>query len=207
MSVRANISKGYIWRPGVIGAMALLFSGWFGYDGMVAYPLALEIQEAYNQVVSDNPGDPLEQARIWADHAKTQGWPTGVPKSKIEKNDPFTQRVIAGITAPVGIYFLATFFLTRSRWVEADEQGLRTSSGLQTDYASVISIDKSRWQRKGIAVVHYDSGGQSGRVLLDDWKFDRESTKRILEAIEERMPGGGEGGSDDTGESDGDTAE
>ena len=105
----------------------------------------------------------------------------------------------------MGIYFLATFILTRGRWVEADEQGVRTSSGQQMDYASIKSIDKSRWQRKGIAMVHYESNGQAGRILLDDWKYDREPTKRILEAIEERMPGGGgDGGeADDTPDSQG----
>ncbi len=205
MSVRAKISKGYIWRPGVIGAMALLFSGWFLYDGTVAYPLQQKMWSDYNQIMQDNPGDPNVPARLWAEHAAAKGWPTGTPKKKVEDKDILTQKVIAGITGPVGIYFLATFFLTLGRWVEADEQAVRTSSGQQADYESIASIDKSRWQRKGIAVVHYDSHGRSGRIVLDDWKFDREPTKRILEAIEERMPGGGE--VDDADDDNGDSVE
>jgi hypothetical protein len=206
MAVRATISKGYIWRPGVIGAMMLLFSGWFCYDGFVKYPLQQEIWGSYNQVVVDNPGDPIEQARLWAEHAGAKGWPTDTPKKKVEDKDILTQKIIAAITAPVGIYFLATFILTRGRWVEADEQGVRISSGQQMDYASIKSIDKSRWQRKGIALVHYESNGQAGRILLDDWKYDREPTKRILEVIEERMPGGGGGeDGDDAGVADDDT--
>jgi hypothetical protein len=102
-----------------------------------------------------------------------------------------TQKILGGITAPVGLYFLFTFVMSMGRWVEADEQGVRTRGGQETDYASIKSIDKSRWQSKGIAVVQYEKNGQAGRITLDDWKFEREPTKRILEAIEERMPGGG----------------
>jgi hypothetical protein len=201
MAVRATISKGYIWRPGVIGAMMLLFCGWFLYDGTVAYPLQQEIWNTYHQIVQDNPeGDPVEHARLWAEHAKSKGWPTNTPKKKIEDKDILTQKIIAGITAPVGLYFMATFFMARGRWVEADEQGVRTNSGLQTDYQSIKSIDKSRWSRKGIAVVHYGLDGTDKRILLDDWKFEREETKRILAAIEERMPGGG--GDEDNAEAD-----
>ncbi len=196
MTVRAKISGGYIWRPGVIGAMMLLFSGWFLYDGTIAYPLQQEIQSAYDKIKQDNPGDPIVHAQLWAEHAQSKGWPTATPKKKVEDKDILTQKVIAGITAPVGIYFLGTFFLALGRWVEADEQGVRTNSGRQTDYASIKSIDKSRWQRKGIAVVHYGLDGTDERILLDDWKFEREPTKRILAAIEERMPGGGDGESD-----------
>jgi hypothetical protein len=190
MAVRANISKGYIWRPGLIGAAALIFSAWFLYDGTVKYPRQLRIQEEYNQVVQEHPGDPVEQARIWAEHAQANGWPTETPKTKMEENDIFTQKVLAAITAPVGLYFMLTFLMSLGRWIEADEQGVRTRSGQATRYDQIKSVDKSRWQSKGIAVVQYESDGQAGRITLDDWKFEREPTKRILEAIEERMPGG-----------------
>lgn len=192
MAVRANISKGYIWRPGLIGVAALVFSAWFFYDGLVKYPRLMKMWDEYNQIVQETPGDPVEQAKLWAEHAKANGWPTETPKKKMEAKDILTQKVLGFITAPVGLYFLFTFVMSMGRWVEADEKGVRTRGGQETDYASIKSIDKSRWQSKGIAVVHYENNGQAGRITLDDWKFEREPTKRILEAIEERMPGGGD---------------
>lgn len=199
MAVRANISNGYIWRPGVIGAMMLLFSGWFLYDGFVGYPLQQKIWNDYHQIVQDNPGDPVEHARLWAEHAEANGWETSTPKKEITDKDIFTQKIIATITAPVGLYFLWTFLMTRGRWVEVDEQVISTSTGKRATYDEITSIDKSRWQRKGIAVVHFGQGGSADRIILDDWKYEREPTKRILAAIEERMPGGGdsEGEADD----------
>ncbi|MEZ6192739.1 MAG: hypothetical protein R3C45_15805 [Phycisphaerales bacterium] len=191
MAVRANISKGYIWRPGLIGIAALVFSAWFFYDGLVKYPRLMKMWDEYNQIVQDTPGDPVEQAKLWAEHAQQNGWPKETPKKKMEDKDILTQKVLGFITAPVGLYFLFTFVMSLGRWIEADEQGVRTRSGQETDYASIKSIDKSRWQSKGIAVVQYEKAGQPGRITLDDWKFEREPIKRILEAIEERMPGGG----------------
>ncbi len=198
MAVRAKISKGYIWRPGLIGTAALVFCSWFYYDGTVKYPLQQKQSEAYAQIYQDNT-DPIEAGRAWEALAAENGWSNTKPTMREDK-DIFTQKLLAGITAPVGLYFMATFLLSMGRWIEADEDGVRTRSGKATDYASIKSIDKSRWKTKGIAVVHYDSNGQSGQITLDDWKFDREPIKRILEAIDERMPGGEQVGEDADGE-------
>ncbi len=190
MAVRANISKGYIWRPGLIGVAALIFSAWFLYDGTVKYPRIQQIWQDYNKIVQEHPGDPVEQARLWAEHAKAKGWPTETPKKKMEDKDILTQKVLAAITAPVGLYFLLSFFMSLGKWIEADEDGIRTRSGQHVRYDQIKSIDKSRWDSKGIAVVHYEVDGRAGRITLDDWKFEREPTQRILTAIEQRMPGG-----------------
>ena len=205
MAVRATISKGYIWRPGVIGAMMLIFSGWFLYDGTVKYPRQERMWYAYNQIMQDNPGDPNVAAQLWAEHAETEGWATTRPEKR-EINDKLTQKILAAITAPVGLFFMWSFLSARGRWVEVDEQSVRTSRGQVAEYDSISSIDKSRWQRKGIAVVHYGQDGTEGRIVLDDWKFEREPTKRILSAIEERMPGGGEPDADSSG-GEGDSAD
>ncbi len=190
MAVRANISKSYIWRPGLIGVAALVFCAWFLYDGMVKYPLEQKQWQEHSRIYQDHT-DPNEAGRAWEALATKNGWPTTKPTQR-EDRDIFTQKLLAGITGPVGLYFMVTFLMSMGRWIEADENGVRTRSGKTTDYASIKSIDKSRWKSKGIAVVHYGSGGSKERITLDDWKFDREPTKRILEAIEDRMPGGGD---------------
>lgn len=188
MAVRATISKGYIWRPGLIGAAALVFCAWFLYDGTVKYPLEMKQSQEYARIYKENT-DPNEAGRAWEQLAAANGWSISKPTNR-EDTDIFTQKVLAGITGPVGLYFMATFLMSMGRWIEADEDGVRTRSGKTTDYASIKSIDKSRWKSKGIAVVHYGFGGPKERITLDDWKFEREPTKRILEAIEARMPGG-----------------
>lgn len=203
MAVRANISKGYIWRPGVIGAAGLVFCGWFLYDGFVKYPGQELRWETYNRIRLEYEKSPNEAQRIWEQTARDKGWSITKPIERAE-NDIFTQKVFAGITAPLGLYFVFSFLSFLGRWVEADEEGLRTRSGQRVPYGSIKSVDKSRWDRKGIAVIHYESDGRAGKITLDDWKFDREPTKRIMQAIEDRMPGGGDG--EDEGETPADPA-
>jgi hypothetical protein len=198
MAVRANISKGYIWRPGLIGVAALFFSAWFLYDGMVKYPLQQKQSQEHADIYQTHT-DPIAAERAWETLAAEKGWPTKTTPR--EDKDIFTQKLLAGITGPVGLYFMVTFLFSLGKWVEADENGVRTRSGQTTDYTSIKSVDKSRWKSKGIAVVHYETSGQPGRITLDDWKYEREPTKRILEAIDERMPGG------DGGDEDGDDAD
>jgi len=199
MSVRAPISKGYIWRPGLIGLAALAAGGWFLYDGAVKYPRQQQMWQAHNQITREHVDDPIEAAKAWEDLAAANGWSSKKPVEKTD-TDIMTQKIIAGITVPVGLYFCVVFLTSRSKWVEADEQGLATSSGQRSAYESIISVDKSRWQSKGIAVVHTKDNGQAGRIVLDDWKYEREPTKRILEAVEERTAFG------DDAESEGDEA-
>ncbi len=197
MAIRASISKGYIWRPGVIGLAALGASGWFLYDGTVKYPRQEMMWQAYSDITQAHINDPIEASRVWEQKAIDQGWPTKKPIERASK-DKFTQKLYSGITAPIGLLFCISFFRTRGRWIEADEQGLSTRSGRRAVYGDIKSLDKTRWQSKGIAVVHYQTDGQAGRITLDDWKYDREPTKRIMEIIEQNMPGGDEDDAADT---------
>jgi hypothetical protein len=197
MAVRATISKGYIWRPAVMGAMGLVFCGLFLYDGFIKYPHQEVMWGVYNQIRVKYEKDPNEAQRIWEQTARDKGWPITKPIERAKKNI-LTQKIMAAASAPFGLYFAFAFLSCLGRWVEADEEGLRTRSGQRVPYGAIKSIDKSRWERKGIAVVHYEADGRAGRITLDDWKYDREPTKRILQAIEDRMPGGG----DDPGEGD-----
>ncbi len=207
MAVRANISKGYIWRPGLIGVFALAFSGWFLYDGTVKYPLQQQQYQEYTRINQEHT-NPNEAGRAWEAFAAEKGWPTTKPDEKKDK-DIFTQKLLAGITCPIGLYFMATFLMGMGRWVEADENGLRAKNGKETDFASITSIDKSRWDSKGIAIVHYQHDGQAGRITLDDWKFEREPTRQIYDAIVQRMPGGDTEDADqlDADQSDAETAD
>ena len=96
MAVRATISKGYIWRPGLIGVAALVFCAWFLYDGTVKYPLEMKQSKEYARIFQENT-DPNEAGRAWEQLAAENGWPTSKPTSR-EDTDIFTQKVLAGIT-------------------------------------------------------------------------------------------------------------
>jgi hypothetical protein len=76
-----------------------------------------------------------------------------------------------------------------NRWVELDEQGLSTSAGARVPFEAITRLNKRRWEKKGIAVVHYkDDGGADRKIDLDDWKFERQPMDEIVLSIESQLP-------------------
>ncbi len=184
MSIRANIARHYLIRLGIIGLGAFGFGLWFLYDGAVGYPAKREIQLAYQQLKEQHP---QEYPELWPKLARERGWPLEPQTEPLSEKDIMTQYIFAGITLPIGAFFLFGLLRNSRRWVEADDEGLRTSSGQRAAWDQIESVDKSRWQNKGIAFVHYRTNGQGGRILLDDWKFDREPTNQIMAELNKRL--------------------
>jgi len=182
MQVRATSSFNYQWRLAVIGGVCLLFAGWCLFDGLVAYPAHNEKAQKFAQMQEQGQ---LEQ---WEAYAKEQGWSTedpGEPKGQLSIT---TQFIMAGITLPIGLLFAVSFIRYRGRWIEADEQGLSSSWTGPIPWEDVVDLDVSRWRTKGIAVVSYkQSGNQQGRLILDDWKYEREPTDQIFRMVEEKL--------------------
>jgi hypothetical protein len=65
---------------------------------------------------------------------------------------------------------------------------LRVPGHPDVPLAGITQIDKSKWDRKGIAKLDYElPTGQRGRLTLDDFVYDRPPTDRILDVIEAKL--------------------
>jgi len=188
MSIRANISSSYRWRIGIVGIAALAFAAYCYYDGAVAYPAQKQRWEAYQDLVEKHPETYQKQ---WVALAESKGWKTEFP----------TERTDGGCTL-VGAFFFGSFVMMSRRFVETDDHALWDRKHKAT-WDQITDIDKSRWQSKGIAVVHFKEDGQDKKIVLDDWKFDRNATQRIMAHVEAKTgtaEGGGENAEEDAGE-------
>jgi hypothetical protein len=197
MPATAKIAKGYRARLGLIAFALIAFAGWGAYDGFIHYPKLIERNNAYQRIVEQHPQDFQQQ---WKQYAAEQGWPTEKPKDK-EDSDLWFQYGIMIVALPIGLYFLLAFVRSRKRWIESTPESLRTHDGREARWDQIKNIDKSRWKSKGIAVVEYESDGQTKRITLDDWKFEREPTAAILAEVETHTGMGGESSADSAGES------
>lgn len=204
MSVRATIATSYRARLGIIALALIGFAGWAAYDGFVKYP---KLKDRYDRYVEVSEQHPKDYQQVWQEVAAENGWPTDTPSKKTQQSI-FTQYVIMGITLPLGLYFAFVFIRAGGRWVEATPDALTTHDGKRATWDEIKNIDKTRWKSKGIAVVEYDDNGETKRITLDDWKFDREPTASILAEVEARtgLGGGDEGDaqSDAQGDAQGD---
>ncbi|MCE9592004.1 MAG: hypothetical protein K8S99_15965 [Planctomycetes bacterium] len=187
MALRASISPGYLWRPAGMAVMFLLFACWSAYDGFVGYPEHNKAVAAFEKIKEDHPSDWKE---LWGPLAKEKGWSDngadpGKPKARF---DIITQYVYLGLALPIGAVFAISFLGSMGRWVECDENGLTASNGQKALYSAITNFNKERWRNKGIAVVTYTAEDNlSRKLVLDDWKFDRDATTAIVVEIEKHI--------------------
>lgn len=187
MKHKAAMVMGYRVRLLIISLMLLLFTAWCAYDGFVAYPEQKELYEKYLQVTENAP---LAE-KAWVEYAQANGLPTSEP-SETTQMDIYTQYIMGGALLPIGLFMLAVFFITGTKWIGVDDDALVASGGKRATWDSIRDLDKSRWKTKGIAVVYFNHQGKPDKITLDDWKYERDTTVEILRVIEEKTGLGGD---------------
>lgn len=205
MPVRASIDPKYVRQFLMTAGVFFAFALWFAYDGYIAYPRERDRALAYQKLKTE---DRLDE---WEKTAAEHGWSTKEPEKferLFELDDPSVlqvaqeelkeahntdiaiQRWLGGIAALPGLWFVIGFFRVRNRWIEMDETGLRSSQGHQLEFGQIATLDKKKWRSKGIAKVNYRQNGRKRRLVLDDWKYDREATEAILRGVESHLDDG-----------------
>ena len=152
---------------------------------------AAKIEALWNQARAQNRWPDLKTLmaamdRVRADQhdafLKTQGI-TSVPRFRKRSIDVMLQFIMLGVTCPFGLIFAIAFARTFGRWIASDATGLTTSWGQHITYDAIRRLNKGRWAKKGIAVVHHDGG----KLVLDDWKFERQPMDQIVEEVESHI--------------------
>ncbi|BAM03474.1 hypothetical protein [Phycisphaera mikurensis] len=182
--LRARISKGYRIRLALIGLGLTAFGCWALYDGFIEYPRRAEVYAQLQQMQEDH----VDWATRWQAYAAERGLETNPNKVKpLEDKDIWTQYVMAAICLPIGGFFLLNFVRASGRKVEADALGIRGREGSAT-WDEVHGLDDARWRTKGISrVLFRDAGGAEGKIVLDDWKYEREPTVAIHARVAEKL--------------------
>ncbi|MEM9881750.1 MAG: hypothetical protein AAF800_02390 [Planctomycetota bacterium] len=183
-TARATISPGYRWRLVLITLMMLGFGAYCVYDWRIGYPEQVERYDAFTEIREANP-DTFPD--LWREKAAAEGWPEKYPKRRTDR-DVFTQFLMALITVPIGLFFLFRLFRENNRWVAMDETGVTASGGHEVPWDRIKSLDETRWKTKGIAWLHYATpdGGEK-KVLLDDFKSQREPIAHIVAAVQAHL--------------------
>jgi hypothetical protein len=189
MGIRSDSDPRYYRRFLIIGIAALAFAAWFFYDGIVKWPNERERILAHNQLAEELKGeDPLVFQERWHALTKEKGWPIAVPQGEAKSDAEIMGQYFFGSGAAlVGLWLLWGVWRARGQWIEQTENGLTASWGQSLDYDQVLSIDKRKWRNKGIAKIRYQDGNRKRRFVLDNFKFDRDTTDRILYDLESRV--------------------
>jgi hypothetical protein len=154
----ASASTSYRLKRLAMVLLLLAYGGWSIYDGFVSWPATNEAARQKGVEEKDLPHPGLDV--------------------------PFNQ-VIGIMLPPLGI-LLGIWFLHGSRGeYRLSGDTLSVPGHPPVTFDMIRDIDKSNWDRKGIAVLSYSTpSGKTGRFRLDDFIYEQASTDAILERIE-----------------------
>jgi hypothetical protein len=192
MNIRADYDPGYFRRFLWLAIGSALFTAWCAYDAFVKYPHDLERAGIYWISSEDKNGQPeftSMKKKDWQDAVREKGWSSDeIPEKPDEiRHKIQSQYLFAGIAVVCGVVCLLKWLLAKGSWVEGTDSALSTNYGPSFRFDQIESIDKRRWEKKGIARIRYKDGERTREFVFDDFKFKREPMGRILRAMEKSL--------------------
>ena len=185
MDIKAKIDKeafGYRNRLLLIALGALFYAALCVYDARVKYPDQIRANERIEELKAEHPSDWKDR---WPEIAKANDWdPTKEPKERTQ-GDIATQWWQFAIVFPIGTFCLFSVLVWSRRSIGIDETKFYGYGGVQLPFDQITRIDASRWNRKGIARVYYNIDDKEKSILIDDFKFERQSTNEIFNRLKE----------------------
>jgi hypothetical protein len=178
----AEPDAGYRWKHLIVSIAMIAAGMWFAYDGWIKWP-------AENARIAQVQKE-KEAARAAGDSVKDEALAKELQDLSYHGPwDLFFQKFLA--------FTLPAFGLFWGAWTLKDTRGALRMSGntLQVPGHPPITvddirrIDKRKWDRKGIAYLHYEVGQPptAGVLKLDDFAYERKPTDEMLERIEKNV--------------------
>lgn len=184
MTIRADYDPKFFRRFLWIGVGCLAFTGWCFYDALVKYPFELERAEVY-WTQGDGELTGMER-EAWRTVVREKGWSSVDPPDKPEElhHKIQSQYLYAAVCSVIAIVCLLKWLLAKGSWIEADQKELKTNYGPSFRFDEIKKIDKTKWEKKGITRIEYETDGRSKSFIFDDFKYLREPMGQILREIE-----------------------
>jgi hypothetical protein len=173
---------GYRWKHLIVSVAMVAFGMWFAYDGWVKWP-AENARIAQVQKEKDAASSAGDTAKVEA-----------LAKELQELNyhtemDLAIQKALAFALPAFGVFWGA--------WTLRDTRGVYRMSGNTLHVPGhppvtvddIRRIDKRKWDKKGVAFLHYEVGQppRAGVIKLDDFAYERKPTDDMLERIEKNV--------------------
>lgn len=181
MSLTARITP--IWKKQklFVGLFLLLFGAWFFWDGAVGYPRTNERYYAWKKY--RNAGQDAE----WRAYAASRGWKPQPPEHPFTEIQIRGQYLYGSLAAFSGVLALLYWWRQLSRTLQLDDEAVTSPSGTRVPFSAITGLGLKKWESKGLAVVRYEIDGRKGEFLVDDYKFDTEAARAIVEEIKRRL--------------------
>ncbi len=187
----AKINLEYAVRISLFSAIMLGFGLWSLYDGAVKYPAQnREYGAAYDDLTARKLS-PEPFAKELFRIMKERGWKAehvlpGTRAPLHSESDIRTQFGMAVAFLPLG--FAVFFLLVRNcrRRFSADDAGLHGFLPEAVPYSAIQSVNREKWESKGIVRLAVSVAAGRKTLTLDDWKF--RGMEAILAEVDRNRP-------------------
>ena len=191
MKKRAETEKFFWLKFLVIGLGTFGYGAYAGWDAVVTGPHRLEMSEVWEPILHDSSLSEKERDEQWQAVATEHEWPTKRPKKKYTVKDSkefiWFNYGLMGVCWLIALPCLGWCLFNKGSWIEATGDGLRNSAGQQLTLDQITKVDKAKWDKKGITILHYNGDQGASTFLIDDLKYERAATDEIMAWIEENI--------------------
>jgi hypothetical protein len=178
-NIVARASTEYRVKRYVIVLMLVGMGAWFGYDGFINWPRE---NARIEQLKKD-----IEVARKANEETKVSSLNAELGTLKHHTDlDIFWQKALLFGLPPVGLLVLVWALYNSRGSYRLQNNILNVPGHAPIALDAIRSIDKTDWDRKGIAHIHYElPNGTKGAARLDDFVYERKPTDDIFKHIED----------------------
>lgn len=181
MTLEAHVTP--IWKKQklFVAIFLIAFGAYFFYDGAIGWPRANERYYKHQEYVQAN------DLGSWAAYAKEKGWSQTPPEKAHTKQEIGAQYVYGTILALVGLMTLAYWAQQIRRTLKLDDAAITSPAGTRVPFECITGLGLKKWESKGFATVRYEVNGRKGEFIVDDYKFETDTTRQIIDAVKQRL--------------------
>ncbi|HET6409321.1 MAG TPA: hypothetical protein VFG14_15650 [Chthoniobacteraceae bacterium] len=179
MTLEARVTP--IWKKQklFVALFMIAFGAYFYYDGAIGWPRNNERFAKYQELSSDHSA--------WVAYAKQRGWSDKKPEKAYTPAEIQGQFIFGTLCTLIGLVTLGYWAQQIGRRLKLDDEAVVSPSGTRVPFDSITGLGLKKWESKGLATVRYEINGRKGQFVVDDYKFDPETTRKILDEVKRRL--------------------
>ena len=131
------------------------------------YPADTDFEEKWPEILhkmADHKSDDL-----WTEYSGEKGWPQKIDPSEDVKNSGQIKDQLIAASVCFALTAITLFFLirTKSRVMKADGHGYYPPGGELIPFSKMKTLDKRKWETKGLATLTYLDGENEKKAKID----------------------------------------
>lgn len=162
-------------------------------DDLSIYPEGTDFEQTWPEILADEKAmRGKSDEGLWKDFAGKNRWDQEIdliedPKPAYKIREQLYAASICGILTLIALFY---YLRTKKRTMVADAETYTAPNGVRIPYEKMTTIDKRKWETKGLATIRYtDEGGQPASAKIDGMVYGqfREEEGAPAEALFQRV--------------------